>query len=106
SLADEQDIRKMGGLVQKMPLAFIAVSLGSFALIGAPFIGGFYSKGPIMDLRWFFLDYMIAHYLCIYLLFSYFFLLVSRFCLLIFSWERQIYFGFLKRRIYFFFERA
>ncbi|MGZ4100219.1 MAG: NADH-quinone oxidoreductase subunit 5 family protein, partial [Bacteroidia bacterium] len=49
SLSDEQDIRKMGGLVQKMPLAFVAVSLGSFALIGAPFIGGFYSKDPIIE---------------------------------------------------------
>jgi len=49
SLADEQDIRKMGGLLKKMPLGFAAISLGSFALIGAPFIGGFYSKDPIIE---------------------------------------------------------
>lgn len=48
-LSDEQDIRKMGGLIKKVPLVFLAIFLGSFALIGAPFIGGFYSKDPIIE---------------------------------------------------------
>ncbi len=49
TLADEQDIRKMGGLIQKIPLIFITMSIGSYALIGMPFIGGFYSKDPLME---------------------------------------------------------
>lgn len=49
TLSDEQDIRKMGGLLQKIPLIFISMSIGSFALIGMPFIGGFYTKDPLME---------------------------------------------------------
>lgn len=49
TLSDEQDIRKMGGLLQKIPLVFVSMSIGSFALIGMPFIGGFYSKDPLME---------------------------------------------------------
>ena len=49
TLSDEQDIRKMGGLLLKLPLIFIAMSMGSFALIGLPFLGGFYSKDPLME---------------------------------------------------------
>jgi len=49
TLSDEQDIRKMGGLLRKIPLVFISMSIGSFALIGLPFLGGFYSKDPLME---------------------------------------------------------
>jgi NADH-quinone oxidoreductase subunit L len=49
TMSDEQDIRKMGGLILKLPLIFIAMSIGSFALVGLPFLGGFYSKDPLME---------------------------------------------------------
>jgi NADH-quinone oxidoreductase subunit L len=49
TLSDEQDIRKMGGLLLKLPLIFIAMMMGSFALVGLPFLGGFYSKDPLME---------------------------------------------------------
>jgi NADH-quinone oxidoreductase subunit L len=49
TLSDEQDIRKMGGLILKLPLIFIAMMMGSFALVGLPFLGGFYSKDPLME---------------------------------------------------------
>ena len=49
TLSNEQDIRKMGGLLNKIPLVFISMSIGSFALIGLPFLGGFYTKDPLME---------------------------------------------------------
>ena len=43
-MSDEQDIKKMGGLYNKIPLTYITMLIGSFSLIGLPFFGGYYSK--------------------------------------------------------------
>jgi len=48
ALQDEQDIRKMGGLVFFLPFTYIAFFVGNFALIGFPFLTGFFSKEVIL----------------------------------------------------------
>jgi len=52
SLSNEQDMRKMGGLSQLLPLAYAAMGIGSLALIGFPFLTGYYSKDIILELAY------------------------------------------------------
>jgi NADH-quinone oxidoreductase subunit L len=49
NLGGEQDIRKMGGLAKKMPLAFWTFAIGTVAISGVPPFAGFFSKDAIID---------------------------------------------------------
>ena len=47
---DEQDLRRLGGLRSLMPLSYMGFLVGSVALVGLPFLSGFYSKDAILEL--------------------------------------------------------
>jgi NADH-ubiquinone oxidoreductase chain 5 len=49
ALLDEQDYRRMGSLVYKMPFTYLSIFVGSMAIIGFPFLTGFYSKDFILE---------------------------------------------------------
>lgn len=49
-LNDEQDLRRFGGVLHLFPISYVMVLIGSLALVGFPFLTGFYSKDVILEL--------------------------------------------------------
>jgi NADH-quinone oxidoreductase subunit L len=49
AMNDEVDMRKYGGLARLMPITFITFGLGYLALVGFPFLSGYYSKDAIIE---------------------------------------------------------
>jgi NADH-ubiquinone oxidoreductase chain 5 len=48
-ISDEQDMRKMGSLIKLFPVSYTMILIGSLALVGFPFLTGFYSKDAILE---------------------------------------------------------
>lgn len=85
-VSDEQDMRKMGGLRRLLPFTYAMMLIGSLALMGFPFLTGFYSKDVILEVA--FAKYTtVAH-------FSYWLGCFAAFCTAFYS-IRLLYLTFL-----------
>ena len=52
AMNDEQDLRKYGGLKHLLPFSYATFLIGSLALMGIPFLSGFYSKDTILEIAY------------------------------------------------------
>jgi proton-translocating NADH-quinone oxidoreductase chain L len=86
AINDEQDMRKMGGLRKLLPFSYAMILIGSLALMGFPFLTGFYSKDIILEVAY--AKYTtIGHY-------AYFLGVLAAFCTAFYS-IRLLYLVFL-----------
>lgn len=65
ALLDEQDMRRMGGLVKILPFTFSVFVIGSLALMGFPYTTGYYSKDVILEIA--FSNYYFEGIFCYWL---------------------------------------
>jgi len=52
SFSDQQDIRRLGGLIKFLPFTYTAILIGSLSLMAIPWLTGFYSKDLIIELAY------------------------------------------------------
>src|SRR5581483_8102923 len=52
AMSGEQDMRRMGGLWNKIPTTYVVMWIGSLSLAGIPFFAGYYSKDSILAAAW------------------------------------------------------
>jgi len=52
SFSDQQDVRKMGGLIKFLPFTYSVMLTGSLSLLATPYLTGFYSKDLILELAY------------------------------------------------------
>jgi proton-translocating NADH-quinone oxidoreductase chain L len=86
-LANEQDMRRMGNLIVGLPLTYVLIFIGSLALMGFPFLTGFYSKDVILE--------TISTIFIFEGLFVYWLGLIAAFCTAFYS-IRLLYLTFIK----------
>ncbi len=49
AMHDDVDMRRFGGLARHLPITFVTFGLGYLALIGFPFLSGYFSKDAIIE---------------------------------------------------------
>nr|QHD19759.1 NADH dehydrogenase subunit 5 [Chilocorus bipustulatus] len=64
-MMNNQDIRFMGGLVNKLPLTMVYFNVSNLSLCGLPFLSGFYSKDLIIE--FYSLNFNLFIYLFMYI---------------------------------------
>jgi NADH-quinone oxidoreductase subunit L len=52
AMSAEQDMRRMGGLWDKIPYTYVLMWIGSLSLAGIPIFAGYYSKDMILAAAW------------------------------------------------------
>jgi NADH-quinone oxidoreductase subunit L len=51
-MSGEQDMRRMGGLWNKIPITYVLMWIGSLSLAGIPYFAGYFSKDSILLAAW------------------------------------------------------
>ena len=52
SFSDQQDVRRMGGLIKFLPFTYSVMLVGTLSLLASPWLTGFYSKDLIIELAY------------------------------------------------------
>ena len=103
TIFDIQDFRKMGGLLNFLPLQNICTFIGITSLIGFPFTTGFYSKENLLNYS-FSINTLYSHYAYLILLISAFFTILYSyyFYIKIYLKENKLSLFLLKFNLHFF----
>jgi proton-translocating NADH-quinone oxidoreductase chain L len=65
SMSNEQDMRRFGGILRLIPYTAVVLFVGSLALIGFPFLAGYYSKDVILETA--FASYTVSGNFCYFI---------------------------------------